>query len=92
VDVTPHAPLRSRWTNAVPVYHVRVIGNADSLPSPSKDTTLYNRRRGHLKQLFGTGIPGGHAVSHVHGEDGIAGALYKVFQEAFGRGYFTIKA
>ena len=39
--MTTHAPLRSRWTNAVPVYHVRVIGNADSLPSPSKDTTLF---------------------------------------------------
>jgi hypothetical protein len=38
--VTTHAPLRSRWTNAVPVYHVRVTGNADSLPSPRKDTTL----------------------------------------------------
>src|ERR671935_2844973 len=39
-DVTTHAPLRSRWTNAVPVSHVRVTGNADSLSSPSKDTTL----------------------------------------------------
>jgi hypothetical protein len=41
VDVTTHAPLRSRWTSAVPVYHVRVTGNADALPSPSKDTTLF---------------------------------------------------
>jgi hypothetical protein len=40
VDVTTHAPLRSRWTNAVPVYHVRATGNTDSLPSPSQDTTL----------------------------------------------------
>ena len=38
--MTTHAPLRSRWTNAVSVYHVQVTANGDSLPSPSKDTTL----------------------------------------------------
>src|SRR5919108_4829204 len=31
VDVTTHAPLRSRWTQAVTVYHVRVTGYGDSL-------------------------------------------------------------
>jgi hypothetical protein len=40
VDVTTHAPLRSRWTKAESVYHVRVTGNGDSLPSLSKDTRL----------------------------------------------------
>ena len=38
--MTTHAPLRSRWTKAESVYHVRVTGHGDSLPSPSKDTRL----------------------------------------------------
>src|SRR5262249_34299064 len=40
VDVTTQAPLRSQGTTAESVYHVRVTGNGDSLPSPSKDTRL----------------------------------------------------
>jgi hypothetical protein len=38
--VTTHAPLRSQWTKAESAYHVRLTGNGDSLPSPSKDTRL----------------------------------------------------
>ena len=38
--MTTHAPLRPRWTNAVSVYHAQVTAHGDSLPSPSKDTTL----------------------------------------------------
>ena len=36
--MTTQAPLRSQWTKAKSVYHVRVTGNGDALPSPSKDT------------------------------------------------------
>jgi hypothetical protein len=39
-DVTTHAPLRSRWTKAESVYHVRVMAHGDALPSPSNDTRL----------------------------------------------------
>ena len=38
--MTTQAPLRSRWTKAESVYHVRVTGDGDALPSPSKDTRL----------------------------------------------------
>jgi hypothetical protein len=40
VDVTTHAPRRSRGTEAESASHVRLSGNEDSLPSPSKDTRL----------------------------------------------------
>ena len=38
--MTTHAPLRSRWTKAESVYHVRGLGDGDSLTSPTKDTRL----------------------------------------------------
>src|SRR5262245_63113531 len=40
VDVTPHAPLRSRWTNAGSVSHAQRTAHGDSLPWPRKDTSL----------------------------------------------------
>ena len=39
-DVTTLATLRSRWTQAESVYHVRVSGNGDSPTSRTKDTRL----------------------------------------------------
>src|SRR2546426_8600110 len=39
-DVTTHAPLRSRWTKAQSVYHVRVLRDGDSPISLLKDTRL----------------------------------------------------
>ena len=38
--MTTLAPLRSQWTTAESVYHVRLTGNRNSLPSPRKDTRL----------------------------------------------------
>src|SRR5712671_6559546 len=40
-DVTTHAPLRSRWTKAKSVYHVRGLRGGDSPTSPTKDTRLF---------------------------------------------------
>src|SRR4029453_7577921 len=39
-DVTPHAPLRSRRTQAQSVYHVRGLRDGDAPTSPLKDTRL----------------------------------------------------
>src|SRR5437764_5594642 len=36
----PLAPLRSRWTKAESVYHVRGLGDGDAPTSPTKDTRL----------------------------------------------------
>ena len=35
-DATPHAPLRSRRTQALSVYHVRILGDGDAPTSPIK--------------------------------------------------------
>ena len=39
-DVTPHAPLRSPWTQARSVCHVRGLGDGDAPTSLTKDTRL----------------------------------------------------
>src|SRR4029453_15785499 len=39
-DVTTHAPLRSPWTKARAVCHVRGLGDGDSPTSLTKDTRL----------------------------------------------------
>src|SRR5262245_23012973 len=39
-DVTTHAPLRSLWTTARSVCHVRGLGDGDTPTSPTKDTRL----------------------------------------------------
>ena len=38
--MTTHAPLRSQWTKAVSVYHVRGLGDGDCPTSLTKDTRL----------------------------------------------------
>jgi hypothetical protein len=38
--VTTQAPLRSSWTKAKSVCHVRVLGDGESPTSPTKDTRL----------------------------------------------------
>ena len=38
--MTTHAPLRSQWTKALSVYHVRDLGDGDAPTSLIKDTRL----------------------------------------------------
>src|SRR5712691_6304071 len=84
-DLTTHAPLRSPWTKAQSVYHVRGLRDGDAPTSPTKDTRLEGVA---CKPLFGSARTRVHGCeSLAHGAGSTSGTMcsaWKGMNDTFG--------